>query len=267
MAEPDFHRARKRFGQNFLVDERIIHRIITALSPAEGDNLVEIGPGRGALTGALLAASGQLQVVELDRDLALWLQEQFAANSGFRVHSGDALKFDFAPLGTAGPLRVVGNLPYNISTPLLFHLLKYAGLIRDMHFMLQKEVVDRLAAPPGGKNYGRLSVVVQYHCRVDSLFPVPPQSFRPAPRVDSAVVRLLPLREPVVRARNPAFFHQVVSIAFQQRRKTLRNSLKPLTGSVDPAQTSIDLSLRPEVLSVAEFVQLSNELDPNGPTA
>ncbi len=267
MADLDSHRARKRFGQNFLVDERIIQRIITTLSPAEGDNLVEIGPGRGALTGALLEGTGRLQVVELDRDLARWLEERFADQPGFCVHSGDALKFDFAPLAAVGPLRVVGNLPYNISTPLLFHLLKYAGLIKDMHFMLQKEVVDRLAAPPGSKDYGRLSVVVQYHCRVDSLFPVPPQSFRPAPRVDSAVVRLVPLREPVIRARDPAFFHQVVSIAFQQRRKTLRNSLKPLAGSVDPAQTSIDLSLRPEVLSVADFVQLSNELDPNGPTA
>lgn len=267
MTDPGFHRARKRFGQNFLVDERIIDRIITALSPATGDNLVEIGPGRGALTGALLAATGHLQVVELDRDLARWLEEQFAADPGFRVHSGDALKFDFTSLAAAGPLRVVGNLPYNISTPLLFHLLKYARLITDMHFMLQKEVVERLAAPPGGKSYGRLSVVVQYHCQVESLFPVSPQAFRPAPRVDSAVVRLLPLREPVVEARDPAFFHQVVSIAFQQRRKTLRNSLKSLAGSADPARTSIDLSLRPEVLSVADFVQLSNELDPNGPTA
>ncbi len=261
MAEGRSHRPRKRFGQNFLTDERIVDRILGAVGPATGDNLVEIGPGQGALTGRLLAASGRLQAVEVDRDLARQLQAQFGDRPGFELICGDALTLDFAPLAASGPLRIVGNLPYNISTPLLFHLLQYAPAIQDMHFMLQKEVVDRLGAAPGGKDYGRLSVIIQYYCAVQPLFGVPPGAFRPAPKVDSAVVRLVPLRQPPVGARDPDFFRRLVSTAFQQRRKTLRNSLKPLGIRLDAEAISIDLSLRPEALTVSDFVQLSNELD------
>lgn len=255
------HKARKRFGQNFLVDDQIIDKIIRAIQPTSDDNLVEIGPGQGAITASLLAKAQQLQVVEIDRDLAQVLSDKFGRNPGFNLHLGDALNFDFGQLADKGPLRVVGNLPYNISTPLIFHLLQHADSIKDMHFMLQKEVVFRMAAAPGSKTYGRLSVIVQYHCNVTEMFTVPPTAFRPVPKVDSAIVRLTPRDEDrrLERATDLSFFYTLVKTAFQQRRKTLRNTLKNLSLTGEP---SVDMSRRPETLSVDEFVRLSNELVP-----
>ena len=254
------HRARKRFGQNFLVDHQVINRIVRAINPWEGDNLVEIGPGKGALTRLLLDQCPGLQVIELDRDLIPMLQAQFA---GLTVHQADALKFDFARLASAdNPLRVVGNLPYNISTPLIFHLLSFENRIKDMHFMLQKEVVERLAAPPGHKNYGRLSIMTQYHCQVENLFSVGPECFRPAPKVDSAIVRLTPFKSKPFSANHVGMFEKLVRVAFQQRRKTLKNALRNLNEEIDPNQIDLDLSQRPEKLSVEDYVRLSNWLWP-----
>ncbi|HHO69611.1 MAG TPA: 16S rRNA (adenine(1518)-N(6)/adenine(1519)-N(6))-dimethyltransferase RsmA, partial [Gammaproteobacteria bacterium] len=192
------HRARKRFGQNFLHDPAVIQRIVAAVAPAPGQHLVEIGPGQGAITRPLLAACGELDVVELDRDLIEPLARRLADVGTLRIHNADALRFDFCGLAGDAGLRVVGNLPYNISTPLLFHLLAQAGCIEDMHFMLQKEVVARMAAAPGGGDYGRLSVMIQYHCEVTPLFGIGPGAFRPAPKVESAFVRLVPHPRPPV---------------------------------------------------------------------
>ncbi|MCV6605973.1 MAG: 16S rRNA (adenine(1518)-N(6)/adenine(1519)-N(6))-dimethyltransferase RsmA [Porticoccaceae bacterium] len=255
------HRARKRFGQNFLVDDNIIEKIVAAIHPQEHDNLIEIGPGQGALTRPLLERCPQLQVVELDRDLAALLTDKFHSYGEFRLHQGDALKTDFLQFKRDdASLRIVGNLPYNISTPLIFHLLGYAGNVSDMHFMLQKEVVDRLAASPGDKTYGRLTVMAQYHCQIEPLFIVPPGSFHPAPKVQSAIVRLLPYEQPPYIADNPALLHKLVSTCFQQRRKTLRNSLKHFASAEQLATLDIDLGLRPEVLAVKDFVHLSNQI-------
>ena len=255
------HRARKRFGQNFLADDTIIGRIASAIAPKPGDRLVEIGPGQGAITGPLLAYGCPLTALELDYDLVAILERKFATEPAFQLIQGDALKADFTALATDTPLRVVGNLPYNISTPLIFHLLKHIAVIRDMHFMLQKEVVERMAAEAGTKVYGRLSVIVQYYCHVDYLFTVPPSAFRPAPKVESAIVRLTPRSNPQPTARNPLFFQRLVKTVFQQRRKTLRNNLKPLAEEIDLSRANIDLSLRPEALSVADFVTLANDLE------
>ncbi|MCK9468348.1 MAG: 16S rRNA (adenine(1518)-N(6)/adenine(1519)-N(6))-dimethyltransferase RsmA [Porticoccaceae bacterium] len=261
MSELGNHRARKRFGQNFLVDEGIIDRIIAAVNPKPGDNLVEIGPGQGALTGRLLAANPSLVAIELDRDLVQLLAAHYAHEPGFKLIESDALKVDFSELAGPGPLRVVGNLPYNISTPLIFHLLDYQTVIHDMHFMLQREVVERMAATPGSKTYGRLSIMVQYLCRVDLLFLVPPESFAPAPKVESAIVRLTPRNSRSVSAANPKLFEQLVAMSFQQRRKTLRNNLKPFASRYTLDNLNIDLGRRPETLSVDEFVDLSNQLN------
>ncbi|MEW5249374.1 16S rRNA (adenine(1518)-N(6)/adenine(1519)-N(6))-dimethyltransferase RsmA [Microbulbifer sp. 2201CG32-9] len=253
-------KARKRFGQNFLVDENIIERIVRAIAPRETDRLVEIGPGQGAITALLLHHCPGLTAVELDRDLIPILKFKFRDYPDFRIVEQDALKFDFGSLAGDGPIRVVGNLPYNISTPLLFHLLGFRGAVRDMHFMLQKEVVDRLIAAPGTRAYGRLGVMVQYHCKVQGLFPVPPQSFRPAPKVDSAIVRLVPHPTPPYAAVDENLLQRLVQVAFQQRRKTLRNAIKPLYPDLDAAQLPLDAGRRPETLSVQEFVQLANYL-------
>lgn len=255
------HRARKRFGQNFLVDENVIERIARAVAPTETDRLVEIGPGQGAITQLLLQRCPSLTAVELDRDLVSLLKFKFRDYPEFNIIERDALKFDFGTLaGDAGgrPLRIVGNLPYNISTPLLFHLLSFKGAVQDMHFMLQKEVVDRLGATPGSKSYGRLSVMVQYHCRVQGLFPVPPQCFRPAPKVESAIVRLVPHASPPQPAQDEQLLERLVNVVFQQRRKTLRNALKPLYPELNAGELPIDAGRRPETLSVQEFVQLAN---------
>lgn len=260
MSFPQEHQARKRFGQNFLIDENVIHRIVQAVAPGGNDNLVEIGPGQGAITGLLLEHCPQLNVVELDRDLIPRLHAKFSDFPDLRIHSADALKFDFSALvSPERPLRVVGNLPYNISTPLIFHLLSYRSLISDMHFMLQKEVVERMAAIPGDKDYGRLTIMCQYHCEVEFLFEVGPHCFRPAPKVDSAIVRLTPRPQPKVVALDPKLLDTVVKTAFQQRRKTLRNALKNVvqdTACFDSC--SIDPGRRAETLSVSDYVNLAN---------
>ncbi|MGO2391087.1 MAG: 16S rRNA (adenine(1518)-N(6)/adenine(1519)-N(6))-dimethyltransferase RsmA [Halomonas sp.] len=255
------HRARKRFGQNFLRDLGIISRIVRAVGPRSTDRLVEIGPGQGALTEPLLEAAGHLEVIELDRDLIPGLRVQFFNYPDFVIHEGDALKFDFAALKGDGPaLRVVGNLPYNISTPLIVHLLAAGDAIADMHFMLQKEVVERLAAEPGGTDWGRLSVMAQYYCHVEQLFIVPPEAFVPQPKVDSAIVRLTPHEALPHTADDPALLFELVKLAFGQRRKTLRNNFK---GRVSPAtleDLGIDPVRRPQTLTVAEYVAIANRV-------
>ena len=259
MSEMFQHRARKRFGQNFLHDPGVIQRIVAAIDPRPGQRLVEIGPGQGALTLPLLERAGSLDVIELDRDLIAPLQALATGHGELRIHNADALKFDFRSLAQDGaPLRVVGNLPYNISTPLLFHLIAQADAIQDMHFMLQKEVVDRMAASPGSGDYGRLSVMVQFYCEVTRLFTVGPGAFRPAPKVDSAVVRLIPHRRPVVDVRDPAVFAAVVNQAFSQRRKTLRNALKRMLSDENIRAAGIDPGVRPEELNLAQFAALAN---------
>lgn len=258
---PQQHRARKRFGQNFLRDLGIISRIVRSIGPREGDRLVEIGPGQGALTAPLLEATGKLEVIELDRDLIPGLRVQFFNYPDFVIHEGDALKFDFAALKGDGPaLRVVGNLPYNISTPLIVHLLTMGTAIADMHFMLQKEVVERLAAEPGSTDWGRLSVMAQYYCHVDQLFIVPPEAFVPRPKVDSAIVRLTPHDSLPHVADDPALLFELVKLAFGQRRKTLRNNLKGRVSAATLEALGIDPARRPQTLSVAEYVAIANQV-------
>ncbi|PIE24871.1 MAG: 16S rRNA (adenine(1518)-N(6)/adenine(1519)-N(6))-dimethyltransferase [Neptuniibacter caesariensis] len=260
--KPIAHKARKRFGQNFLHDHGIIRRIIRAIAPRESDQMVEIGPGLGALTEELLAEAGELDAIELDRDLPPVLRTKFF-NYGnkFRIHEADAMKFNFSELRRSYKrLRIVGNLPYNISTQLIFHLLSHADDIEDMHFMLQKEVVDRMAAGPGENNYGRLSIMTQYLCQVESLFIVPPGAFNPAPKVDSAIIRLTPYRELPCVAEDIEQLQTVVRTAFNMRRKTLRNNLKPLLSGDELQTLGIDPGLRPEKLPVSDFVAISNYL-------
>jgi len=256
------HRAKKRFGQNFLVDERIIDDIVAAISPEPDDNMVEIGPGLGALTRPLLKRLNRLHVVEIDRDIIARLQHDYPQDDPQRrliIHAGDALEFDFAAL--PAPLRIVGNLPYNISSPLLFHFAAYAGRISDMHFMLQNEVVERMVAEPSTPEYGRLSVMLQYRFDMEKLLDVPPESFRPAPKVDSAIVRMIPLPAAEIRVRNEKLFAGIVSAAFGQRRKTLRNTLRGYLNEEDFAQLGIDAQLRAENLSVTAFASVANHLD------
>ncbi|MGP9644413.1 16S rRNA (adenine(1518)-N(6)/adenine(1519)-N(6))-dimethyltransferase RsmA [Halomonas sp. AOP30-A1-24] len=258
---PQQHRARKRFGQNFLRDLGIISRIVRSIGPREGDRLVEIGPGQGALTAPLLEAAGKLEVIELDRDLIPGLRVQFFNYPDFIIHEGDALKFDFAALKGDGPaLRVVGNLPYNISTPLIVHLLTAGNAVADMHFMLQKEVVERLAAQPGGTDWGRLSVMAQYYCHVDQLFIVPPEAFVPRPNVDSAIVRLTPHASFPHVADDPALLFELVKLAFGQRRKTLRNNFKGRVSPETLEALGIDPTRRPQTLTVAEYVTIANRV-------
>jgi len=255
------HKARKRFGQNFLIDHGVIRDIVRAVHPQKDDVIVEIGPGKGAITQLLADSCENISVIELDRDLVPWLKVKFEKHPNFQLFQADALQFDFAQLIKNGqPLRIVGNLPYNISTPLIFHLLTYSTKVRDMHFMLQKEVVKRMAAQAGDSAYGRLGIMVQYYCAVENLFEVPPTAFDPAPKVDSAIVRLVPHKELPYPATNFKTLEQLVNVAFQQRRKTLRNALKQL---LDPAiieQLPIDTSARAEEISLAEFVATSNLL-------
>ncbi len=249
------HIARKRFGQNFLVDDGIIDSIVTAIAPQRCDNLVEIGPGLGALTAPLMARLERLQVVEIDRDLIARLRETYAAEK-LTIHEGDVLEFDFASLGKN--LRVAGNLPYNISTPLLFRFAQFAACIRDVHVMLQREVVERMVAAPGDSEFSRLSVMLQYRFDMEMLFEVPPESFAPAPKVDSAVVRLTPLAPLPHPARNEAMFSSVVARAFSQRRKTLRNTLKGVIADADFTRLNIDPGARAQELSVADFVRIAD---------
>ncbi len=253
------HRPRKRFGQNFLQDARIIQRIIDAIDPSPDDRLVEIGPGQGAITKDLLRAAGSLDVVELDRDLVGPLAEMCRDLGQLTIHNTDVLKFNICSLAVPGqPLRIVGNLPYNISTPILFHLLEQPPCIRDMHFMLQKEVVDRMAASPGGKIYGRLSVMLQARCEVTPLFDIPPGAFFPPPKVVSSFVRLVPYAEPPVEIDDYRIFQHLVTQAFAQRRKTLRNSLRDVLTAQAIEEVGIDPGLRAERLSVEEFARLAN---------
>jgi len=251
------HRPRKRFGQNFLADGHYVARIVASVAPAPGDNIVEIGPGLGALTGALIERAGRISAVEIDRDLAARLRERYAADV-LALHEADALAFDF---GTLGPeLRVVGNLPYNISSPLLFHLSDCAGTLRDIHVMLQREVVARMTAAPATADYGRLTVMLQSRFAVTRLFTVPPGAFRPAPNVDSAVARLVPLGERRPCVVDEALFARVVAAAFGQRRKTLRNALAAIAGEAALREGGVDPSARGETLSVDAFVTLANRL-------
>ena len=252
------HRARKRFGQHFLSDPGIIDAIVRAVHPTGDDIIVEIGPGQGAITDALASSAGHLHAVELDRDLVARLRRRYEDKPNVTVHEADALQFDFASLGDR--IRVVGNLPYNISTPLLFHLLKFRNRIVDMHFMLQKEVVERMAASPGSKAYGRLGIMLGCHLHIESLFDVPREAFEPPPEVTSAVVRLDPLPPGTFDIQDEAGLSTLVSTAFMQRRKTLRNSLKKSVDAIDFEAVGIDASLRPEQLSIADYVRLSNHL-------
>jgi 16S rRNA (adenine1518-N6/adenine1519-N6)-dimethyltransferase len=251
------HVPRKRFGQNFLIDPATITAIITAIHPESSDLMVEIGPGLGALTRPLHRSLDHLHVVEVDRNIVERLQQQFAGNK-LTIHSGDALEFDFASLGQN--LRVVGNLPYNISTPLLFHLSRFADSIRDMHFMLQKEVVERMIAVPSTPDYGRLSVMLQCRFEMEQLLVVPPESFNPVPKVQSAVVRLIPLRPPAIAPAREKLFADIVSAAFSQRRKTLRNTLRHYLDPEDYGAIGIDPGLRAENLSVVKFKDIADYL-------
>jgi 16S rRNA (adenine1518-N6/adenine1519-N6)-dimethyltransferase len=247
------HRARKRFGQHFLVDDSLIDRIVRAIAPQAGEALVEIGPGLGAMTRPLQARCGALTVIELDRDLAARLRRE----AGIDVIEADVLTVDFAALAAAAgaALRVVGNLPYNISTPILFHLLPFAGVVRDQHFMLQKEVVKRMAAVPGGKDYGRLSVMLQWRYAIEAVLEVPPEAFDPPPRVDSAVVRMVPLAAPP--AVDEALLGTVVTTAFSQRRKLLRHTLGRWMEQRGVKAGWFDLQRRAEEVPVADYVALA----------
>ncbi len=249
------HIPRKRFGQNFLVSQGIIRSIVDAISPKQGDLVVEIGPGLGALTEPLLACLGHLHVVEIDRDLIARLRKTHAPDK-VAIHEGDALEFDFGSLGS--DLRIVGNLPYNISTPLLFHLASFAPKVSDMHFMLQKEVVERMVAEPGTADFGRLSVMLQYRFDMESLFIVPPDSFNPPPKVDSAIVRLTPRPVAELTARDEARFAKIVTAAFSQRRKMLRNTLRDHFDEDRLVALGIKPTARAEELSVGDYISLAN---------
>lgn len=252
------HRPRKRFGQHFLHDRNIINKILLAVSPRPGETLVEIGPGRGALTLPLLERHGQLTAVELDRDMIPQLEVAAAGKGELRVIQGDALKADFREFAPAGgKIRLIGNLPYNISTPLLFHLLDQAETIADMHFMLQKEVVQRMAAKPGGKDYGRLTVMLAARCRVEPLFHIGSGAFMPAPKVESAFVRLTPHATPPFEIADKLRFAKIVNQAFSQRRKTLRNALRGLTDEAAIHAAGLDAAARPETLSAGDYARLA----------
>jgi 16S rRNA (adenine1518-N6/adenine1519-N6)-dimethyltransferase len=255
--------AKKRFGQNFLHDEHVIDKIVRAIAPKPGDRLIEIGPGPGALTRPLLEALGSLTVIELDRDMIPFLRENCGDHPGLQIIQADALKFDFAALASDRKLRLCGNLPYNISTPLLFHLLSQAHVIRDMHFMLQKEVVRRMCAEPDTDDYGRLTVTLAARAQCEELFVVGSGAFKPAPQVDSAVVRVTPRPPPFAIADLP-MFDRVVTAAFGQRRKTLRNALRGLLDESQIRAAGIEPQARAETLSPAMFAQLSARMAMSG---
>ena len=253
----DAHVHKKRFGQHFLHDPGLIRRIVQAIAPKPGDRLVEIGPGEGAITLPLLREHGALTVIELDRDLIPRIEAAAAGAGTLTVIHADVLTVDFTQLAHGEALRVVGNLPYNISSPILFHCLEHAAAIRDMHFMLQKEVVDRMAAPPGSKVYGRLSVMLQLYCRVEPLLRVPPGAFNPPPKVDSAVVRLTPLPPEQRHDADPALVERIVRHAFGQRRKTLSNALSGVATAAQIDAAGIDPRVRAEQLAPLRFVDLA----------
>jgi len=252
------HIARKRFGQNFLHDRNVIARIVRSINARPGERLVEIGPGQGALTYPLLEAIGDLTAIEIDRDLIALLEREAPRHGRLQLIEADALDFDFTALAGGGSLRLVGNLPYNISSPILFHALTHAAVIQDMHFMLQKEVVERMAASHGNKDYGRLSVMLQARCRVEPLFLVAPGAFTPAPKVESAIVRLTPLPPEQVADRPFTALDRIVRAAFGQRRKTLRNALAGVIESDQLSALGIDPGLRAEQVSVGDFLRLAS---------
>lgn len=245
-------RARKRFGQNFLTDPHVVDRLMAAIDPRQGQRIIEVGPGHGAITAPLVASGCALEVIEIDRDLAADLASRFP---GLDIHESDVLKIDLAPI--VDDARVVGNLPYNISTPLLFRLYPLVGRIRDMHFMLQREVVDRITASPSTADYGRLSVMSHYYCHAEKLFEVPPEAFTPSPKVTSAIVRLQAARHGHV-ADDIAVLEQLVTRAFSNRRKTIRNGFKGLLDSQRLESLDIDPGLRPENLDLEQFVRCAN---------
>jgi len=250
-------RPRKRFGQHFLTDRHYLQRIVDAIDPRREDVVAEIGPGTGLLTAQLAPRLDRLHVIEIDRDLARSLREAYDPRH-VAVHEADALEFDFASLPDS--LRVVGNLPYNVSTPLLFRMVEMAARIRDCTFMLQREVVERMVAAPATPEYGRLSVALQYRFRMQHLFGVPPGAFTPPPKVDSAVVRMVPLGDDRRRARDEALFARVTAAAFSQRRKTLRNALRALADAEAFSRAGIDPARRGETLSVDEFIALADAI-------
>lgn len=256
------HITRKRFGQNFLTNDTVLYNIISAIDPQADDNMVEIGPGLAAMTRLLLESLKQLHVIELDRDLVARLQKNFDP-ARLHVHSADALKFDFSDIPLAGEkkLRVVGNLPYNISSPLLFHLTEIAPQVQDQHFMLQKEVVERMVAQPGSKACGRLSVMLQWRYNMELLFIVPPTAFDPPPRVESAIVRMIPIAQPMVCAQQK--LEAVVLKAFTQRRKVIRNCLAGMFSESQLIDAGVDPQARPEAVSMERFVALANALSTN----
>jgi 16S rRNA (adenine1518-N6/adenine1519-N6)-dimethyltransferase len=250
---------RKRFGQNFLHDPHVVDRIVAAFAPKADERIAEIGPGTGVLTRALLATGATVHAIELDRDLVATLESRCAGAGGqLVVHSADATRFDFRALAGPEPLRVIGNLPYNVSTPLLFHLLDAGTAIAEMLFMLQREVVDRLSAAPDSADYSRLSVMVQFRCAVEKLFDVPPGAFNPPPKVTSSVVRLVPHREPLVSVRDPAHFAGIVKLAFAHPRKTLRNNLRGTLDEEALRRIDIDPGRRPGTLTLEEFARIAN---------
>ena len=251
------HQARKRFGQNFLQDQSIIAAIVNAVRPEPADTVIEIGPGLGALTEPLARRLDMLHVCEIDRDIIAYLKQQpFAAK--LTIHEGDVLRFDFSSI--PGRKKIVGNLPYNIATPLLFRLAETAGQVTDMHFMLQKEVVERMTAVPSSRDYGRLSVMLQYFFDMEKLLDVPPESFTPAPKVDSAVVRMIPVPQRIGRADDFPRFAELVRTAFAQRRKTIRNNLKNTAADADLEAAGIAPAMRPEEIPPEKYVALSNLL-------
>ena len=254
------HHPRKRFGQHFLHDQTVIDKIIQAINPSPEQNIVEIGPGQGAITLPLLKKTGELHVVEIDRDLADYISVKYGNCGKIHMHCLDVLDFDFCRI-TTGKLKIVGNLPYNISTPLIFHLLDQIDCIDEMIFMLQEEVVDRLSAEPGNKIYGRLSVMVQSQCHVKKLFHVGAGAFKPPPKVDSAVVRLTPHKKAIAQINNHTTFAFIVRECFNQRRKTLRNSLRRLLSEEQIHSLGIDPGLRPERLTIHQFIALANLYD------
>lgn len=253
------HIPRKRFGQNFLKDQSVLDNIISTITPRISDVMLEIGPGLGAMTEKLLPHLSKLTVVELDRDLVAYLENRFPSEK-LTVHCSDALDFDFSKIVPASgkKIRIVGNLPYNISTPLLFHLMDFASLIEDQHFMLQKEVVERMVADPGNKAYGRLSVMLQWRYDMEMLFTVPPDAFKPAPKVDSAIVRMIPKENP--ESCSLTTLEQITTQAFSQRRKMVRNNLAPFFSESELVNLGIDPTKRPEDLTVEQFIHLSNHL-------
>lgn len=250
--------AKKSLGQHFLHESGVVDKLVMAIDPRPGDRIVEIGPGQGALTFPLLDRHGALTAIEFDRDLLEPLTAAAKSHGELTLINSDVMNVDFTALADGIPFRLVGNLPYNLSSPILFHALDHAAVVRDMHFMLQKEVVDRMAAGPGSKVYGRLSVMLQAYCTVTALFKVPPGAFRPPPKVDSAVVRLVPHPPGQVGIDDPRRFADIVRAAFGQRRKTLRNALSSVCTAEDIVRAGVDPQSRAEQLAVADFIALAN---------